>query len=175
MPRISELPLDIGPSAHALLSDHLADIDVSLTQNNEAIRLTKGGLVMDLDWIGEGYDGDFDEDDPEDDCLLRFSFYVSSDENDELTELDDSSYCTHLSLRLSLVERLYAAGAIFKEVYDVTGPEPDAWGSGVKRACEALSAINLQDIKPFLIAHHHAEMERTLPEASPKPSSGPRF
>lgn len=62
---------------------------------------TDGFLRVDWSNIGEGYCGDFDEDDPEDENLLRFDVYVrnpSYGENAEDWEkwdtVEDASYCT---------------------------------------------------------------------------------
>lgn len=175
MSNLSSLSLDLDSHVQSLLEKQLGEVDIQLTQNNEAIRLSRGGLVMDLDWIGEGYEGYYDEDDPEDAPLLRFSFYVQSNENDELTELSDSSYCTHLTLHLPLEARLYAAGILLNRVYEVTGPESDPWGSGVKRTCESLSTIGNEEIESFMAEHLQAEMDKALPEASSRAATGPRL
>jgi len=72
-----------------------------------------GEVQVELEWIGEGKEGDYDLDDQEDVPLLRYSvfrrFHITQDENkiSELCECDaynegewmcvkDSSYCTQL-------------------------------------------------------------------------------
>lgn len=62
---------------------------------------TDGFLRVDWSNIGEGYCGDYDEDDPEDENLLRFDVYVrnpSCGDNAEDWEkwdtVEDASYCT---------------------------------------------------------------------------------
>lgn len=51
-----------------------------------------------LEYIGEGYSGDYSPDDPEDVPLLRFSCSRYNVASDEWEELPNSSYCTHLSV-----------------------------------------------------------------------------
>ena len=47
--------------------------------------------------VGEGYEGDYDPDDPEDCALLRFYVYVNDPETG-WREVEDSSYCTTLKV-----------------------------------------------------------------------------
>lgn len=130
---------------------------------------------MDLDWIGEGYEGDYDEDDPEDERLLRFTFYTLNEENGETVSLEDASYCTHLTVDLPLEARLHAAGLMFGQVWDAIGPQPDPWGSGIKRLCEELSMINKRDLEPFLAMWREAGMDEALPDPPPKARPSPRL
>jgi len=77
--------------------------------------VSKDGLVkVTLDWLGEGNDGDYQENDPEDAPLLRYdvyrlqkpgdemdSFFLDdtspvSDPNGEWRPVADGSYCTLL-------------------------------------------------------------------------------
>lgn len=62
--------------------------------------LIKGNVKVMLDWIGEGYSGDYDEDDPEDERLLRFYVFVKEDGCNTFRVLDDASGCTMLSADL---------------------------------------------------------------------------
>lgn len=58
--------------------------------------ISEDGMVM-VEWVdlGEGWCGDYNPDDPEDDSLLRFDSYVK-DELSEWEPLDDGSYCTQV-------------------------------------------------------------------------------
>ena len=61
------------------------------------VELIRDSIKVELEWIGEGWDGDYQEDDPEDDPLLRFTFY----RKDAMAiagwdQIDDTSYCTQL-------------------------------------------------------------------------------
>ena len=79
--------------------------------------ISDDGLVMvELEWIGEGIDGDYDHEDSGDIPLLRYTVYrkyESNLDNDKLAEsfdldayedgdwmqVNDSSYCTQLDVR----------------------------------------------------------------------------
>lgn len=124
---------------------------------------SEDGLVrVDLDWIGEGIDGDYDENDPQDVPLLRFGvsrkftndcrddrFYdlTGGHEEDyeigEWCDVEDGSYCTQLSVTAPREQLIDAAQFILSYVE-----------SGVrdlhreKRMYESLSWICLKDGKP---------------------------
>jgi hypothetical protein len=73
-------------------------------------------VMVELDWIGEGWEGDYCEDDPEDDPLLRYTIYrkyhanIDPDkfenlcdgcgEEGEWVQVSDGSYCTQLNALL---------------------------------------------------------------------------
>lgn len=52
----------------------------------------RGNLEAIWEWIGEGWDGDYDKDDPDDTPLLRFSVMKDGE------QLDDASYCTRMPI-----------------------------------------------------------------------------
>jgi len=64
----------------------------------------KGEVRVNIGWIGEGWCGDFDEDDPDDEPLLRFDVHdlkYPKDMEEEETwwncrSRQDNSYCTQL-------------------------------------------------------------------------------
>lgn len=65
---------------------------------------TDGFLRVDWSNIGEGFCGDFDEDDPEDENLLRFDVYVrtpycgdNAEDWEKWDAVEDASYCTLMS------------------------------------------------------------------------------
>lgn len=63
---------------------------------DEETPLSIQGDVVRADWYnaGEGWNGDYDPDDPDDDNLLRFDIYVRADDGWE--EVEDASYCTRV-------------------------------------------------------------------------------
>jgi len=90
----------------------------------------KNGLRVEWVELGEGYDGDYDENDPEDEELLRFDVYVRIHPDDDNPEWEyhggfiaddgtkwsgvkDGSYCTRVPAstseehRLELLERIH--------------------------------------------------------------------
>jgi hypothetical protein len=124
---------------------------------------SEDGLVrVDLDWEGEGIDGDYDGTDPDDVPLLRYGVsrkftkecqddkfyhltgeYFQGRELGEWVGVEDSSYCTQLPINAPREQLIEAAQFILGYVE-----------SGVrdlhreKRMYETLSWICLQDGKP---------------------------
>jgi hypothetical protein len=103
------------------------DLVVAVSNNN---------LYMDLEWIGEGWNGDYDANDPNDKKLLRFTFQ-EYDEDGNAVPLEDCSYCTRLALgKSTLVSLIQIAVALFKRV------ESEYPGGNIKRICENLSWLS---------------------------------
>jgi len=72
------------------------------------------GLYVDLNWdCAEGNEGDFNDEDPEDEPLLRFDVMM-----EDGTEIDDSSYCTLLKAYDDRKLLTRAAEAVLKEAED---------------------------------------------------------
>ena len=88
-------------------------------------------ITVELEHIGEGWDGDYDPEDSNDDALLRFTVL----KNDE--PVDDASYCTQLPDSLSKNQQLQVATFILDWVY-----EPLVAGHSIKKLCERLSWID---------------------------------
>ena len=63
-------------------------------QDFQDLEFSRKGLIVVFEYIGEGFSGDYDENDPDDDPLLRFSCFRI--EGGERVEIPDSSYCTLL-------------------------------------------------------------------------------
>ena len=59
--------------------------------------LIRGERRVSLSYIGEGYSGDYDPDDPEDAQLLRLDIAELID--GEWVTMDDGSYCTGIKLQ----------------------------------------------------------------------------
>lgn len=100
--------------------------------------LVDGDWKVELEWIGEGWEGDYDQDDPEDDQLLRFT--VSKLVDGEFEDVEDASYCTRLTTGITEEEAQKALAFILHEVKNCPG--------SIKKRCEQLSWLNwswLQD------------------------------
>lgn len=97
------------------------------------MELVREPVRVELEWIGEGWSGDYDDRDPDDEPLLRFT--VSHRVNGEWEQVDDASYCTQLSaLTTTEEERRRILASIMEQVYDDV-----AGGRSIKRLCEDLS------------------------------------
>ena len=79
------------------------------------MRLEKGNVAVEWYNADEGWNGDYDPDDPEDENLLRFDFYGKKD--DRWLAVLDASYCTRVpadtpeSVLKQLLEILLEDGA----------------------------------------------------------------
>jgi hypothetical protein len=101
--------------------------------------LTRGDVMVQLEYIGEGYVGEYDPSDPNDVPLLRF--YVRKrvdDPNDPdgWEDVDDASYCTLLPSTISDEVRQACLTYIMDRVY-----EPLMSGGSIKHICAELSWI----------------------------------
>lgn len=105
------------------------------------IRVEEEGVVVELEYIGEGYGGDFDPSDPADEELLRFTVSLAEPDERNPDYPEDASYCTHLPASLSEEDQRFAASAILRVVKsDVIGRR------SIKRLCEDLSHFNRDDV-----------------------------
>lgn len=95
----------------------------------------ESGLVkVDLEWMGEGWDGDYDENDPNDTPFLRFS--VSKWDGKFWEAIDDSSYCTLLPATVSHDTAISVVKYIMSKVEHLV-----VSGLPIKKTCEQLSWI----------------------------------
>lgn len=85
-------------------------MDVSFTD----LEVVQGDKKVVWEWIGEGCDGDYNENDSKDVPLLRFS--CSQLKNNEWMELPDSSYCTRMPVASLNRHLLIAAGIILEAI-----------------------------------------------------------
>lgn len=89
-----------------------------------------------IDWVnlGEGYDGDYDPENPDDVNLLRFDVSINNPKSRTWDEVPDGSYCTQVPAKTdhSTLRRILTS--FMNEIYD------DVVSVGkAKRACERLS------------------------------------
>ena len=100
------------------------------------------GYRVTWEWIGEGNDGDYNPDDPEDQPLLRFSCdkYTDRDEDGNLIDswegMENASYCTQLPITTPK-QYLARGAAIILEAIDTD--------KSYKRELERLSWFCLDD------------------------------
>ena len=105
------------------------------------MRLTRKNVRVGLERLGEGLNGDYDANDPDDKELLRFYVNKYNKYHDVWLDVEDSSYCTLLPITTSKEDQKKALKYIMDEVYEgVSG------GYSVKKICEKLSWIDLHPI-----------------------------
>jgi hypothetical protein len=107
-----------------------------------------------VEWsdLGEGWNGYYDLDDPDDDALLRFDVSWWLPDSDDPTNLDpsnknafgdwsdpgDASYCTRFPVSATPEQRQKGLEILMNSVYD-----PLMSNNSIKKLCERLSWIGL--------------------------------
>jgi hypothetical protein len=104
------------------------------------MQCVKNNVMVEWVELGEGLQGDYDPQDPEDVELLRFD--ISKKENGEWTEVLDASYCTRFPTSTSVHQQMKALEYIMALIY-----EPVSEGHSIKKLCERLSWISPEDIE----------------------------
>lgn len=102
-------------------------------------------IKVEIEYIGEGWYGDYDEEDPDDSELARFTVMKMNDDG-EWEQADDCSYCTQMEYYVLEKENLLdvAAQAIQRRV---EGESETRW----KKVCEELSWLTTEDIRRVAI------------------------
>lgn len=95
-----------------------------------------GKIRVIWEWIGEGHDSDYNEDDGDDEPLLRFS--CQKKEGREWVEFgQDSSYCTQLNINTPKKYLKRGAEIILEAIADIS----------YKRRLEELSWLCIEDFQ----------------------------
>src|SRR5512137_1675091 len=104
------------------------------------MELIKGIVRVEWQDIGEGFSGDYNPDDPDDEELLRFYVSVFDPELQEWVDVDDASYCTlfreSASDDLKSAALRYIMGVVYDDVVEKRS---------IKGMCESLSWISSKD------------------------------
>jgi hypothetical protein len=84
------------------------------------LALQRGDLRVTWEWIGEGWSGDYDADDPEDEPLLRFTVdkEVTMGNESGWEQYDDGSYCTRMPVKTPTRILVDALGVILEAAED---------------------------------------------------------
>lgn len=99
-------------------------------------KLIQNDVMVELhDETCEGWNGDYDATDPNDELLLRFD--VSRLVNGEWEPVDNASYCTQLPASTSSDKIAKALTSIMSEVSDAV-----RGGFSIKKTCERMSWIS---------------------------------
>ena len=96
----------------------------------------RGDVMVQLEWIGEGLNGDYSSNDPQDEPRMRFTVCERVSKN-EWVDIENASYCTRLDPRLPQDVLQKACDRILADVY-----EDVAAGNTIKKKCEQLSWID---------------------------------
>ena len=117
----------------------------------EYFELVEDNVKVVFEYIGEGYEGNYNQADPEDTKLLRFDVFAHESLNNPYAEhptkddgfgyMLDSSYCTHLPLNLPEDDINKALRVIMDEVKGEV-----IAGHSIKRICEHLSWLCPEDL-----------------------------
>ena len=100
----------------------------------EVRKLEQGDLRVELEWIGEGLDGDYDPDDSQDVPLLRFSLWQRK--GGDWDYVEDTSYCCQVGRDAQAEEIEAALRTMMREFRETI----EAGGS-IRRTAEHLSWI----------------------------------
>lgn len=107
-------------------------MNYSLIDNNIMVEL--------YDETNEGWNGDYNPNNPHDDLLLRFD--ISQLIDNQWESVDNASYCTQLTANLNKDYINKALHIIMREVR-----EPINSGLSVKKICENISWISIEDLR----------------------------
>lgn len=118
--------------------------------HREPIRHQGRNFAVEVSWIGEGEDGDYDPTSPIDEPLLRFDAYQLVDGSWE--EVPDGSYCTQVPAWCT-TEQAHALARMVAQRLDIEG------GSHPKRLLEQMSWINLAAVKGALAAQRESDAD----------------
>jgi hypothetical protein len=93
------------------------------------MELIEGNTKIELEYIGEGFDGDYDPTDPDDLELLRYTVLQRESEDDEWEPVDDGSYCTMLPETLTDDEKMTALRILMSQLsnFDKRTAERMSW------------------------------------------------
>ena len=104
--------------------------------------LIEDGIKVTLDCIGEGWNGDYDIEDPDDTYLMRFDVYIKNPESfnypyTDWLPVEDASYCTAFPENTLQELQDKAVRFIMNQIKN-----PLLNGYSIKKLCEKLSWID---------------------------------
>lgn len=102
------------------------------------LTIEEGNIMVAFENCCEGYCGDYDPDDPEDEELIRFTVWANYGE-DDWQEVDDASYCTTIPVNSPWEILEKKIKTIFREYKELENHILS--GGSVKKLGETLSWI----------------------------------
>ena len=117
-------------------------LNVKTNVSSETPVVADDGLFkVEITYIGEGYNGDYDSSNPEDEPLLRFYTYRNSNHNTEKApsweEVSNGSYCTSVSKNSDIVHVVETAKKILQEFRKC-----EEEGYSIKKTAEKMSYLS---------------------------------
>ncbi len=110
--------------------------DAFFVNDSKLPSIIRGNVRIDWVNIGEGFDGDYDPENPDDVNLLRFDVYRNDGVN--WVEVDDGSYCTQVPAKTNHATLRRILSSFMDYIHD------DITSVGkAKRKCEQLSWTDL--------------------------------
>lgn len=169
--------LDLSAELAQELEPRVGDLMFSAPTETD-VWIGRDRLAVELAHIGEGWEGEYDVDNPDDEPLLRFSVLGQTLEGDWIS-LDRASYCTGLSATAPWEVRLAAAAQVFNEVAHLLSPGPseditEDTGRNAKRTCQGLSHLNEQELEPLPSLVRAQEKSQGLEKDLPPAVTAPR-
>lgn len=117
-----------------------ADVEELVTVHDEGYHARFNNVVVELYWCGEGWCGDYDEDDPHDLKLMRFDVSLVLPDG-KCHEVDDASYCTQIAVSDPDEVKRKALAYITEQYAAALSSARDGYIPSVKRLGEHLSWI----------------------------------
>jgi hypothetical protein len=111
-----------------------------MTKQVDSDYLKKGRVVIEWVELGEGFSGDYDPDDPNDEELLRFDAYINNHEWED--DYPTYSYCTYFPVSATPEQRRAGLEYLMEHLY-----EPMSKREWCRSEAERLSWIELDWIK----------------------------
>ena len=104
-------------------------------------KLIRGNVKVEWVNLGEGNDGNYDKNDPDDVNLLRFDVSKRENKRSPWEEVDDASYCTQVPASATPKQKRELLETLMSNFYN-----PVTAGHSVKKMGERLSWICLDDL-----------------------------
>ena len=118
----------------------MAELEYEGFNEYELPLFTKGNIIVEWVYLDEGYSGEYDPSDPNDEQFLRFD--ISKRKGGFINPIDDASYCTHIKLQTPTYILQKALRVIMSYVWSRAES-----GDSIKKLCEWLSWINEEELK----------------------------
>lgn len=164
---------------------------VCFKKGGDLVSVELGDLRMELEHMGEGYNGDYDEDDPDDVPLLRFAFMsrrldapLGEDDGEEWEELELGSYCIEVDAREPWDLRAALALKIFTPIQahletelgdELLGDVQGVWAGLSRRMIEEVSLVKRDDLGRVLALLESYRLDQQTASAASEARPSPRL